>query len=38
MPPMAGILQPRELRDVVMYLSSLRGGRGNRTAAKEDGE
>jgi quinoprotein glucose dehydrogenase len=27
MPSMEGILQPRELRDVVAYLSSLRGGR-----------
>ncbi|MBL9199955.1 MAG: c-type cytochrome, partial [Opitutaceae bacterium] len=39
MPPMAGILQPRELRDVVAYLASLRGGgRGNRPAPKQDGE
>jgi putative heme-binding domain-containing protein len=36
MPPMTGILQPRELRDVVSYLSSLKGGRGgNRTAKSE---
>jgi quinoprotein glucose dehydrogenase len=39
MPPMGGILQPRELRDVVSYLSSLKGGgRGNRNTAKSDGE
>jgi putative membrane-bound dehydrogenase-like protein len=39
MPPMTGILQPRELRDVVTYLSSLRGGgRGNRGATKTGGE
>jgi putative heme-binding domain-containing protein len=39
MPPMTGILQPRELRDVVTYLSSLRGGgRGNRTAKTKGGE
>ena len=38
MPPMQGILQPRELRDVVTYLASLKGGgRGNRTAAKSEG-
>ncbi len=30
MPPMAGVLQPRELRDLVAYLGSLKGGRGNR--------
>jgi quinoprotein glucose dehydrogenase len=39
MPPMNGILQPRELRDVVTYLSSLRGGgRGGRQAAKSEGQ
>jgi quinoprotein glucose dehydrogenase len=38
MPPMTGILQPRELRDVVSYLSSLKGGRGNRAAKADDGE
>ena len=37
MPPMGAILQPRELRDVVTYLSSLKGGRGGRTAKAEDG-
>jgi quinoprotein glucose dehydrogenase len=37
MPPMAGILQPRELRDVVSYLSSLKGGSRNDRNAKSDG-
>ncbi|MBI5772064.1 MAG: HEAT repeat domain-containing protein [Verrucomicrobia bacterium] len=37
MPPMAGILQPRELRDVVAYLASLKGGnRRNRPAATDE--
>ena len=30
MPPMLGILQPREIRDVVTYLASLKGGRPPR--------
>ena len=39
MPPMAGILQPRELRDVVTYLSSLKGGgRGDRRAKSDGGQ
>jgi putative heme-binding domain-containing protein len=37
MPPMGAILQPRELRDVVTYLGSLKGGR-NRAAKKNDEE
>lgn len=38
MPAMTGILQPRELRDVVAYLASLKGGtRQNRTAKSDDG-
>ena len=38
MPAMGAILQPREIRDVVSYLSSLKGGgRGQRPAPKEDG-
>jgi putative heme-binding domain-containing protein len=39
MPPMEGILQPRELRDLVAYLASLKGGRGGRPgAARGPGE
>jgi putative heme-binding domain-containing protein len=40
MPPMTGILQPRELRDVVSYLASLKGGgrTGNRAAKSDGGE
>ena len=38
MPPMSGILQPRELRDVVSYLASLKGGgRGGRAPTKQGG-
>jgi putative heme-binding domain-containing protein len=33
MPPMEGVLQPRELRDLVAYLASLKGGRGGRSGA-----
>ncbi|MEY4938783.1 MAG: hypothetical protein RIQ93_518 [Verrucomicrobiota bacterium] len=36
MPAMQGILQPREIRDVVTYLSSLKGG-GRRAGKAEDG-
>jgi hypothetical protein len=36
---MTGILKPTELRDVVSYLASLKGGgRGGRPAAKSGGE
>jgi quinoprotein glucose dehydrogenase len=38
MPPMQGILQPRELRDVVSYLSSLKGGRAPRGARPDEGQ
>jgi quinoprotein glucose dehydrogenase len=40
MPPMQGILQPAELRDVVTYLSSLKGGsgRGARAPKSEGGQ
>jgi putative membrane-bound dehydrogenase-like protein len=39
MPAMGAILQPREIRDVVTYLSSLKGGgRGQRPPAKEGEE
>jgi len=39
MPPMTGILQPAEIRDVVSYLASLRGGgRGARPGTKSGGE
>ncbi len=37
MPPMQGILQPAELRDVVTYLSSLKGGGRAPRAPKSEG-
>jgi putative heme-binding domain-containing protein len=37
MPPMLGILQPREIRDVVSYLASLKGGRRSPPAEREGG-
>ena len=36
MPPMAGILQAREIRDVVAYLASLKGGGRNRESPPEN--
>jgi putative heme-binding domain-containing protein len=38
MPPMLGILQPRELRDIVAYLAGLKGGRPARAAEREGGQ
>jgi len=39
MPSMEGVLQPGELRDLVAYLSSLKGGRGGRSGgARGPGE
>jgi len=38
MPPMTGILQPREIRDVVAYLTSLQGGGGRSKTAKSEGQ
>ena len=38
MPPMQGILQPREIRDVVGYLASLKGARAPRKRDAGNGE
>ncbi|MEY4004131.1 MAG: hypothetical protein RLZZ221_227 [Verrucomicrobiota bacterium] len=38
MPPMLGILQPREIRDVVGYLASLKGARAPRKRDAGNGE
>ena len=38
MPPMQGILQARELRDVVAYLGSLKGGKAKKTEKADDGQ
>lgn len=38
MPSMTGILQPRELRDVVAYLSGLKGSGGANAKKKKTGE
>ncbi|MFM7748865.1 MAG: hypothetical protein ACKPB0_00425, partial [Opitutaceae bacterium] len=38
MPPMLGILLPREIRDVVGYLASLNGGRTPRRRAPDEGD
>ncbi|MFM8338062.1 MAG: c-type cytochrome, partial [Opitutaceae bacterium] len=38
MPPMLGILQPREIRDVVGYLASLKGARTPRKRAPDEGD
>lgn len=38
MPAMTGVLQPREIRDVVTYLSSLKGGGRRDRATKSEGD